>query len=135
MRGTEYGQRAPMPAPAPEPVEGREPDRYGVAVGDLVSGTDVTQGRNAVGVVIAVIPHEPLAGMSGNRYRIRCGDLYATGGIVERVIHDHPIVMAAAGTPIGCAYCPGEHASAERFIECQVAHVRADRERRAGAAA
>lgn len=105
----------------------REPDRYGIAVGDLIAGTDVTRQSSHVGVVTEIIPYRPYVGMSGNRYHVRCGELYSTGEVIERVMHDHPLVIVPAGNPVVCATCSGEHAGADRFIECLVAHLRASR--------
>lgn len=111
----------------------REPDRYGIAVGDLIAGTDVTRQSSHVGVVTEIIPYRPYVGMSGNRYHVRCGELYSTGEVIERVMHDHPLVIVPAGNPVVCATCSGKHAGADRFIECLVAHLRAEVERKAAA--
>lgn len=107
----------------------RRPDNNGVALGDLVAGTRVDNRQSTVGVVIGAVPYGSEPGPIGTRYRLRIGALWPTGGVVECVVHDYPLVFVPAGDPVVCATCGGKHASAERFIECQVAHLRAAVER------
>ena len=126
--GTEYGRPAAMPLPASEPSEGREPDKYGVALGDLIVGTDVARWVSRVGVVIEILPYIPFASMGGNHYRVRVGSLYSTGEPFLAIVHDHARVVVPAGEPVVCAACGGEHESGHRFIDCLIAHERAARE-------
>lgn len=115
----------------PAPAAWRRADRFGIAEGDLIVGRDVRWGDSPVGAVAEIVQHYRHTQHAGNTYRIRCAALYPTGGPVEREV-DHPSVIRRAGEPITCGRCGNEHATPDRFVDCQVAHLRADVEGAAG---
>ena len=83
-----------------------------------------------VGVVVAKVVHTPHAGMPYHRYVLRTGELReGTGDALTVTVYERPRVMAPAGKPIeSCAECLGQHDSAERLVECLLAHQRVARE-------
>jgi len=125
----------PAAIEADEVIEGREADRFGIAVGDLIIGRDVTMGGSHLGAVVEIIPPLRHSGQYGNRYRVQCGEVYATGGPIERMIECPTVVREFGGEPIDCTACSSTHATPARFVACLVAHAQADHERRACTAA
>lgn len=120
-----------------DPSALREPDVFGIAVGDLVAGTDISDQSSRVGVVTEIVSYAPAPGMAPtcHRYHIRCAKLLLTGEVVERVVHDRPLVIIPAGAPASsCFTCDvGHHANAELFIECGIEHERREFARKAAA--
>lgn len=107
------------------------------AVGDLIIGECASTGASTVGVVTALVGPPrlgPGALADGPHYRVTVGALYPTGDVVTRTLRPWALVLVPAGSPVVCAECRGEHESAERFVACQVAHLRAEAERVAVAA-
>ena len=65
----------------------RQPDEFGIAVGDRVRGRDVTMGNSTEGTVAEIIPPLRFSGQYGNRYRlVDTGETYAGGKPIEPIV-------------------------------------------------
>ncbi|WP_431976033.1 hypothetical protein [Micromonospora haikouensis] len=78
----------------------RQPDQYGIALGDLVLGRCVTNGTEYQGTVAEIIPPARHSGQHGNRYNLTgTGKVYSTGGRIEPIVERAALIVRADERP------------------------------------